>query len=96
LVKQAVSEWRKRQDEETKLADQLKQRGLYVDNDGELLSTPADVDRSEYDARFSQVTEELRWFGPFVTEPIGDVLFRRFALPFFVSALANSGAEHTD
>ena len=89
----ATEEWRREQDENTKRADQLKQHGLYVDDDGTTLSTPTEVGQDTYQSRHDQVAEELRWYGPFLEETIGDVLFRRFIIPFAFSALANSSSN---
>lgn len=87
--KMGLEEWRREQDVSTKQADRLKQRGLYVDDDGTTLSTPAKVERGTYQSRHDNVAEELRWYGPFLEETMEDVLFRRFMIPFIFSALTS-------
>lgn len=76
-MKKTAHEWKEKSVDGNRAKDLLKQRGFYVDEQGGVLSTPADVTKAVYEKELEEVQSDHKVAGPFGAEPIMDVLMRR-------------------
>ena len=92
-MKKASHSWREGSVERNRAKDRLKQRGFYVDEDGGVLSTPSDITKEVYEKELEELRSAHKVAGPFVAEPIMDVLMRRAVAFALLGFLATGGAS---